>query len=53
MPSGKYVLVSDAWYSLSVVEALGGKKAKKWAQSLEHLGKSLCEYNLSCTKEHI
>ena len=50
--SGKCVLVSGAWYSPSEVEALGGKKAKKWRQSLQHLGKSLCEYNLSCAKEH-
>ena len=48
---GKCVLVSGAWYSPSEVEALGGKKAKKWRQSLQHLGKSFCEYNLSCTKE--
>ena len=50
--SGKCVLVSGAWYSPSEVEALGGEKAKIWRQSLQHLGKSLCEYNLSCTKEH-
>ena len=28
-------------------ETLGGKRAKKWRQSLFHLGKRLCEYNLS------
>ena len=49
---GKCILVSGTWYSPSEVEALGGKKAKKWRQSLQHMGKSLCEYNLSSAKEH-
>ena len=48
---GKCILVSGTWYSPSEVEALGGKKAKKWRQSLQHMGKSLCEYNLSRAKE--
>ena len=39
-PTGKCVLVGDQWYSPSVVESLGGKKARKWRQSLLHLMES-------------
>ena len=44
---GKCVQCSGKWYSPSEFETLGGKRAKKWRQSLFHLGKRLCEYNLS------
>ena len=48
---GKCVLVNGSWYTPSEVEALGGKKAKKWRQSLSHMGKPLSVYNLSCTHQ--
>ena len=35
------------WYSPTEVEGLAGKKARKWKQSLFHLGKPLSYYNLS------
>ena len=44
---GKCVLYNGKWDSPSEFETLGGKRAKKWRQSLFHLGKRLCEYNLS------
>ena len=45
---GKCVLVGGKWYTPSEVETLGGKKARKWKQSLFHNGKPLVEYNLTC-----
>ena len=45
---GKCVLVNGAWYTPPEFESLGGNKAKWWRQSLLHMGKPLCDYNLSC-----
>ena len=45
----KCVLVNKKWYSPSEVEALAGRKARKWRQSLMHLGKPLSAYDLSCS----
>lgn len=42
----KCVLLNNKWYSPSEVEALAGKKAKKWRQSILHLGKPLSAYDL-------
>ena len=42
------MLVGGKWYTPSEVETLGGKKARKWKQSLFHNGKPLVEYNLTC-----
>ena len=42
------MLVNGNWYSPTEVEGLAGKKARKWKQSLLHLGKPLSVYNLSC-----
>ena len=50
---GKCVLCSGKWYTPSEFETLGGKKAKKWRQSLMHLGKRLCEYDLSISSTNI
>lgn len=44
---GKCVLVGDTWYTPLEVEALGGKRQKKWRQTLSHMGKPLADYNLS------
>ena len=33
-PPGKCVYVDGQWYTPSEVESLGGKKARKWRQSL-------------------
>ena len=43
----KCVFVNGKWCTPSEVEALAGKKAKKWRQSLLHLGKPLSSYDLS------
>ena len=43
----KCVFVGGKWYTPSEVEAMGGKKARKWRQSLLHLGRPLSEYSLS------
>ena len=40
----KCILVSSKWYSPPEFEALAGKKARKWRQSLFHLGKPLSSY---------
>ena len=40
----KCILLSSKWYSLPEFEALAGKKARKWRQSLFHLGKPLSSY---------
>ena len=46
---GKCVWVDNQWYTPTEVEVLGGKKAaRKWKQSLLHLGRRLAEYDLSC-----
>ena len=47
---GKCVLVSGKWYTPTEFEIMGGKKARKWKQSLQHLGKPLSDYNLSCAQ---
>ena len=39
----KYVLVGEKWYTPSDVEALAGKKARKWFL----LGRPLSEFHLS------
>ena len=44
----KCVLVNGNWYSPTEVERLAGRKARKWRQSLLHLGNPLSDYNLSC-----
>ena len=49
---GKCVLVGGKWYTPPEVESLAGKKAKKWRQSLLHLGRPLSEYNLSPLDAH-
>ena len=42
---GKCVLVGDTWYTPLEVEAWRGwKKAKKWTQTLSHMGKPLADY---------
>ena len=40
----KSVVVSGKWYSPTEFETLAGKKARKWRQSLHHLGKPLSLY---------
>ena len=50
---GKCILVGSQWYSPSEVESLAGKKARKWRQSLLHLGKPLADYNLTCSEQHL
>ena len=40
----KCILVSSKWYSPPEFEALAGKKARKWRQSLFHLGKPLSSF---------
>ena len=42
------MLINNKWHTPSEVEALAGKKAKKWRQSLLHLGKPLSAYDMSC-----
>ena len=49
---GKCVLVGGKWYTPPEVESLASKKAKKWRQSLLHLGRPLSEYNLSPLDAH-
>ena len=48
-PQPKCILANDNWYSPPEFESLAGKKARKWKQSLHHLGKPLSDYVLSCT----
>ena len=43
----KCIFFDGKWHTPSEFESLGGKKAKKWKQSLLHLGKQICEYDLS------
>ena len=50
-PPGKCVYVDGQWYTPSEVESLGGKKARKWRQSLFHLGKPLVDYDLTCVEQ--
>ena len=45
----KCILVGGTWYTPPEFESLGGKKAKKWKQSLQHSGKPLGDYNLTFT----
>ena len=40
----KCVVVSGKWYSQPEFETLAGKKARKWRQSLHHLGRPLSQY---------
>ena len=44
---GKCIFFNGKWLTLSEFESSGGKKAKKWKQSLLHLGKQICEYDFS------
>ena len=44
----KCILVGGAWYTPPEFESFGGKRAKKWKKSLQHLGKPLGDFNLSC-----
>ena len=46
----KCILVSSKWYSPPEFEALAGKKARKWRQSLFHLGKPLSSFLI--TRSH-
>ena len=48
---GKCILANTIWYTPPEFEALGGKKAKRWRQSLIHVGKSLGDYDLSCPQQ--
>ena len=48
---GKCILANNVWYTPPEFEALGGKKAKRWRQSLSHFGKPLGEYDLSCPQQ--
>ena len=50
-PPGKCVYVDGQWYTPSEVESLGGKKARKWRQSLFHMGKPLVDYDLTCVEQ--
>ena len=43
---GKCIFFDGKWLTHSEFESSGGKKAKKWKQSLLHLGKQVCEYDL-------
>ena len=43
----KCILVNGSWLTPSEVEALAGKRGRKWRQSLLHLDKPLSVYNLS------
>ena len=47
-PPGKCVYVDGQWYTPSEVESLGGKKARKWRQSL---GKPLVDNDLTCVEQ--
>ena len=44
---GKCVFVDGVWRTHSEFEILGGKKAKKWRQSLLRMGRPLSDYKLS------
>ena len=48
---GKCILASNVWYTPPEFEALGGKRARRWKQSLLHIGKPLGDYNLSCPQQ--
>ena len=50
-PPGKCVYVDGQWYTPSEVESLGGKKARKWRQSVFHTGKPLVDYDLTCVEQ--
>ena len=50
-PPGKCVYVDGQWYTPSEVESLGGKKARKWRQSLFHMGKPLVDYDLTYVEQ--
>ena len=50
-PPEKCVYVDGQWYTPSEVESLGGKKARKWRQSLFHMGKPLVDYDLTCVEQ--
>ena len=50
---GKCVLSSGKWCTPPEFEVLGGKKARKWKQSLMHLGKPLCDYDLGLSPDNI
>ena len=52
-PTGKCVLVGGQWYSPPEVESLGGKKARKWRQSLLHNGKPLADYDLTYVEQSV
>ena len=45
---GKCILANNVWYTPPEFEALGGKRARRWKQSLIHIGKPLGDYDLSC-----
>ena len=45
--NGKCVLVGGRWLTPTEVDSLTGKKAKKWKQSLLHLGRPLSQFILS------
>ena len=48
---GKCILASNVWYTPPEFEALGGKRARRWKQSLLHIGKYLDDYDLSCPQQ--
>ena len=52
-PTEKCVLVGGQGYSPPEVESSGGKKARKWRQSLLHNGKPLADYDLTCVEQSV
>ena len=43
------MLINGKWYTPSEVNPWLAKKARKWKQSLQHLGTPLSEYNIPCS----
>ena len=47
---GKCILAKGVWHSPPEFEALGGKRSKRWRQSLLYLGRPLSDYDLTCPR---
>ena len=45
---GKCILAKGSWHSPPEFEVLGGKRGRRWRQSLLHQGRPVGDYNLSC-----
>ena len=45
---GKCILAKGSWHSPPEFEVLGGKRGRRWRQSLLHQDRPVGDYNLSC-----